>query len=328
MKKKFTIYNGTLRDNTYPQNFNTLLGDLHEDLSLSDLFGSFENYLSRENVAGIAVCLYEQPLILSSPSDFPMPDEAILSYYCDLIEGKKLTDVSLRFDPAGKILPDDFFEDDSGTFELSPIAFDNKHFGYFVCRIMNDSSLSKSVMMDLFSTIIVHAVLDSKKTVVGVDARQNKDALTNIFNRQGFMDAGQDTINLALKMSMSGIVAFADMDNLRQINDTYGHDMGDKAIQTLAEVFQIVFRKNDVFGRMGEDEFAAVLPGLDPMNFPMLQAKLDEMCARVSEMKGLPFVVAMSLGAAEFDDDNYNLEELLRIADDRQYIEKKQKHGV
>lgn len=328
MNKKFTIYNGTLRDTSFPQNFNALLADLRENFSLSELFTNFEHYLNSDNVAGVAVCLYEQPLLLSSPDDFPMPNEAILSFYADLIDGKRVIDGKTKFDPAGKILPDYCFEDDRGDFELSPISFDNKHFGYFVSRIMDKSSISKSVMMDLFSSIIVRAVLNTNKVNLGINTRTNKDALTNIFNRQGFMDAGQDTINLALKMSMSGIVAFADMDNLRQINDNYGHDMGDKAIQTLAEVFQIVFRKNDVFGRLGEDEFAAVLPGLDPLNFPMLQAKLDEMCAKVSEMKRLPFVVQMSLGAAEFDDDNYNLEELLKIADDRQYIEKKQKHSI
>lgn len=307
---------------------NALLADSHETVSLPELFGNFKNYLSCDNVAGIAVCLYEQPLLLSSPEEFPMPEEVILSFYADLTEDRIEMDCDCRFDPIVNVLPDGYFDDSDdaeGRFILSPISYDNKHFGYFICKIMDDSDFSKSVMMDLFSNKIVLSILNNSKIAVSIDSRSNKDGLTNIFNRQGFMDAGQDTINLALKMSMSGIVAFADMDNLRQINDTYGHDMGDKAIQTLAEVFQIVFRKNDVFGRMGEDEFAAVLPGLDPMNFPMLQAKLDEMCATVSEMKQLPFVVSMSLGAAEFDDDNHDLEELIRIADDRQYIEKKQK---
>lgn len=328
MKNKFSIYNSTLKNNSMAANVNALLADSHDAVSLPELLRNFKNYLSCNNVAGIAVCLYEQPLLLSSPEEFPMPEEVILSYYADLTEDRIEMNCDCHFDPIINVLPDGYFDDSDdadGKFVLSPISYDNKHFGYFICKIMDDSDFSNSVMMDLFSTKLAHSILNNSKMAVGIDARSNKDSLTNIFNRQGFIDAGQDTINLALKMSMSGIVAFADMDNLRQINDTYGHDMGDKAIQTLAEVFQIVFRKNDVFGRMGEDEFAAVLPGLDPMNFPMLQTKIDEMCAKVSEMKRLPFVVSMSMGAVEFDDDNYNLEELLKIADDRQFLEKKQK---
>ena len=108
---------------------------------------------------------------------------------------------------------------------------------------------------------------------------------------------------------------FADLDGLKTINDQYGHDFGDKAIQAEAEVLRTTFRKMDVIGRLSGDEFGIIASGMDFGFVNRLREKIDAMNREITEKNNFPFQLSISLGAVQFSPKNKNLTELLMMAD-------------
>jgi len=81
------------------------------------------------------------------------------------------------------------------------------------------------------------------------------DELTGLYNRRGFISLTRSSLELAQRMGKSGLLFFIDMDGLKVINDSYGHEEGDIAIKEIANILRSAFRKSDIVARLGGDEF-------------------------------------------------------------------------
>ena len=131
----------------------------------------------------------------------------------------------------------------------------------------------------------------------------------------------------AASIGKTGLVVFCDMDGLKKINDTYGHEIGDKAIQAEAKALKASFRTSDVVGRLSGDEFAIVAIGQTMENFDSIYAKILHNCKVTSSEFFLPCEISVSVGAIAFGPDDKNLQILLSKADVEQYKEKRRKHA-
>ena len=153
------------------------------------------------------------------------------------------------------------------------------------------------------------------------------DELTKVLNRRGTYEYGQQLIDLNISMNKTGTVFFCDLDGLKKINDTWGHEIGDLAIKTEAEVLKATFRGSDLVGRLSGDEFCVVAPGYEVENVNELRKELIENNEKFSEDAGLPFTLSISIGGMEFSNLNSSIQELLHAADQQLYEEKHIKHG-
>ncbi len=88
----------------------------------------------------------------------------------------------------------------------------------------------------------------------------NKDFLTKLYNRRGFEEHCQEILELAKRDGSSISIAMFDIDHFKQVNDTYGHDEGDKVLKSVAEILVDVGRKSDIIGRYGGEEFILLMP--------------------------------------------------------------------
>lgn len=88
------------------------------------------------------------------------------------------------------------------------------------------------------------------------------DELTGLMNRRGLLQFGQEAIEKCINSKKDGLVLFGDIDGLKKINDTFGHDAGDRAIKAEAELLKSVFCHKEIVGRLGGDEFAVIAPGM------------------------------------------------------------------
>ena len=146
------------------------------------------------------------------------------------------------------------------------------------------------------------------------------DQLTGLLNRNAFETL---TINSLSKNPDSGILLIFDLDNFKTINDTLGHPEGDKVLQQFANCLRSNFRKNDIIGRLGGDEFIVFIDANLP--YEMLKSKLDFLLEQIR--KSLKYYydnynVSTSIGASYVDNRTYTYEELYKCADTALYIAK------
>lgn len=90
-----------------------------------------------------------------------------------------------------------------------------------------------------------------------------EDSLTGLNNRRAFMNAAETELKRGRREKNTVIVALLDLDHFKKINDTYGHDIGDKVLQHFSGILKLSFRAGDITGRIGGEEFAILLPRID-----------------------------------------------------------------
>jgi diguanylate cyclase (GGDEF)-like protein len=150
-----------------------------------------------------------------------------------------------------------------------------------------------------------------------------RDALTGLHNRRGFFAAAERVV-AGQATAQEIVVLYADLDGLKQINDTLGHGAGDQAIQDAAWVLRHAFRSADVVARLGGDEFAVIAMGAGAENVPVLLERIAAWQTRRNAEPGRSFAVSLSVGAAcAAATERGSIEELLAAADAAAYRDKR-----
>ncbi len=156
--------------------------------------------------------------------------------------------------------------------------------------------------------------------------RATRDALSGLFNRGHFMEQAALEIDRARRFAEPFSVVIIDIDHFKKINDTYGHEVGDKAIAVLAHTLAKDVRKIDICGRIGGEEFALALPRANKepaMEFAQrLRRRIAEQRLVISPGKEIGFTA--SLGVASLRSTTRDLAELLRNADAALYRAKRE----
>jgi diguanylate cyclase (GGDEF)-like protein len=148
------------------------------------------------------------------------------------------------------------------------------------------------------------------------------DELTGLYNRRGFLLLGSERMKLAHSMKKNVLLFFADLDNLKQINDQYGHQEGDQALLKTADAFRNTFRNSDITGRFGGDEFTALVLEDFGHTSDTISKRLQDNMAELSANNTqypLSLSVGMTRYAAEF---RSSLKKLLAQADQALYKQK------
>ncbi len=148
------------------------------------------------------------------------------------------------------------------------------------------------------------------------------DPLTGIKNRTYFEKVLQEKVDNYERLGLKYAVFFFDMDNLKQINDTFGHEAGDKAIGELAKAIKESLRSGDVVVRFGGDEFVVLALVKACSDALVIINRVEETLK--SKTADLPYKVSFSAGFSCFPDEGKNFKELLKLADKRMY---EVKHG-
>jgi diguanylate cyclase (GGDEF)-like protein len=148
------------------------------------------------------------------------------------------------------------------------------------------------------------------------------DSLTGLYVRRYFMVKLQEEIHRAERYGKRLSVIMADLDRFKKINDTYGHDAGDRALKTISQFLQKNIRDVDAIARYGGEEFVMLIPDADKEAAYCLAQRLREELGKV-KFEDLP-PITISLGIATFPSDSTDIEELIKKADAAMY-EAKQK---
>ncbi|HYW49938.1 MAG TPA: sensor domain-containing diguanylate cyclase [Gemmatimonadaceae bacterium] len=160
-------------------------------------------------------------------------------------------------------------------------------------------------------------------------AQSVRDQLTGLLNRRGFSDAARQQLAVAERTKAAFLVAALDLDGFKQINDTFGHDVGDEALTEMAVVLTETFRTSDIIARFGGDEFVVLLTNNDVAEADAVRARLLDALAAHNAEPGREFTLATSIGIAAWTPEvPKSLPVLLKEADDAMYAEKRMRKTI
>ncbi len=152
------------------------------------------------------------------------------------------------------------------------------------------------------------------------------DEFTGIYNRGGFLTFAEQHLKIINRMKKGMGLFFVDIDGLKLINDTLGHQEGDRAIIDTVNILKNTFRESDVIARMGGDEFAISTIGTYESDVKILTTRLQENVKSHNGKNARSYKLSISVGVMWCDHKNpRSVEELLLQADKLMYQQKEKK---
>lgn len=154
-----------------------------------------------------------------------------------------------------------------------------------------------------------------------------KDSLTDIYNRRGFFTLSEHQLIMAGRQKRTLLLLFADIDNLKEINDTYGHKEGDSALIETARILKETYRKSDIIARIGGDEFAVLFMVESENDTEAIKDRLQKKLETYNKKCG-KYMLSISFGISSFNPRSaHDIEHVLSQADELMYEQKKSKQS-
>ncbi len=175
---------------------------------------------------------------------------------------------------------------------------------------------------------IRHA-LERHQMYLEVHALSLTDGLTGLYNRRGFITLAEQQLKVARHSQRGLILVYADLDRLKYINDTFGHQVGDEALVRTAQILERTFRASDILGRIGGDEFAALAIRGSDEAVQAIPQRLQKIVAEYNAATPQSYRLSVSVGAMYFDPlHTLSIEHMMQKADEAMYRQKrlKQRH--
>jgi len=169
-------------------------------------------------------------------------------------------------------------------------------------------------------------ITDRKQMEEQILAISITDQLTGLHNRRGFLTLAEQHLKLSSRTKMGMLLFFADLDGMKRINDTLGHEEGDRALTDVAVILKETFRSSDIIARIGGDEFAILTIDTNGISSEIIMTRLQDHVDKHNNKRGRRYKISISMGTAYFDPDNpHSLDELMSHADKLMYDQKRSK---
>lgn len=212
------------------------------------------------------------------------------------------------------------------SFEYPAAAGGGKRWFRLSARAIADGSSVVGIVLTLTDiTPLRHTELQIKRLAV-------TDTMTGLLNRNACYSLLNRLMRRSRKYGLPLTVCYIDLDDLKNVNDTFGHREGDRVIKAAARLVKSVIREGDAVCRMGGDELLIVLPGCGAGDAEGLLGRVKALFGRLNDKKMLPSGIDFSYGLAEYDAAaGVDAGELVHTADKAMYSmksAKKNRHGL
>lgn len=160
----------------------------------------------------------------------------------------------------------------------------------------------------------VHTALRNERVL------SQTDFLTGLYNRRFIYECLHRTILMSQRSKEKAVFAYIDLDHFKSVNDTLGHQEGDKVLQSLAKTMQANLRRTDWIGRIGGDEFIILLTHTDLEHGKDVLSNLNKKI--LQEMQNNNWPITLSIGALEINDNHTSVDEVIGASDKLMYAVK------
>jgi len=175
-------------------------------------------------------------------------------------------------------------------------------------------------------TEIRHTEKRLKQTMMQLEELSNTDQMTGLANRRQLHNVSDYHFQLARRNQLQVFLMFIDMDNLKNINDQFGHETGDGAIVEMANLLKTTLRGADIIARVGGDEFVILFHCNIEDGGTMVISRVEQAIDRRNAKTKRPYHLSASFGLAHAKpNDTVSLSDLMSVADNAMYDQKMQK---
>lgn len=289
--------------------------------------------------------LFENPIEHQFNTEWNAPEKILLKAYQDGQKTISLPRTKQKMDTCNLFSHEFMPSYRRCTWVVHDIYSGEMQYGLFICDIKYEYfhlvelltyQLSAAIkiinlfqIQKVFQFELEESLEQIKKHNIKLDRISKVDDLTGILNRRGFFDQAESLLKGNYPKGKLIVVAYADLDYLKSINDKFGHDEGDFAIKAGAEILLEVFRGIGIIGRLGGDEFAAVAVVENGKMVEELRHRIKEKNAELNNNVEKPYQVHISVGICEFEyNESLQLKDMLNQADDLLYDAKKNRKSV
>lgn len=226
-----------------------------------------------------------------------------------------------------ELIPNHWEKTESGMYLFAPIHFREREVGYIVLSDCDYMLENQFVFESLNAFTESLEYLYGKIVLRRANNKLSKlyilDSLTGLYNRMAYTELVEPLYEECKKENRPVTIMFVDADHLKYINDTFGHDMGNIAIKSIADAIRTCCPPQAVAMRYGGDEFVVVLPGYDERKAQQLYEEFPETLAHIAEKYNVEFPIEASLGYIEVCNFDKTLNDYINEADERMYAHKK-----
>ncbi len=233
------------------------------------------------------------------------------------------------------LLPDYLYEASNCAYIYIPLFFEQKEFGYLALAYENNQIgyHFRLVQWQININQMLQSICEAKRTGLMLNRLEDiymKDSLTGLLNKHGYSHYEEKLLNRA-RLEQLPVTAFlVDMDGLKSINDTYGHNEGDFAIQVLGHSLESAADERDLCARFSGDEFYLLSAGRSEEEAENLIETIQSYLENYNKLSSKPYRIFCSCGFAQASPDvsltSEYIQELFDEADKKMYEEKKQHH--
>jgi diguanylate cyclase (GGDEF)-like protein/PAS domain S-box-containing protein len=190
---------------------------------------------------------------------------------------------------------------------------------------------SSSAMVDEAGGIvgivcIIKDITERKQLEEKLEKIARIDSLTGCYNRRYGLELLDRQIKLSHRSKSPLLLAFLDVDRFKAINDAFGHGEGDQVLKEVVNLFKSTLREVDIICRMGGDEFLLIFPDNSLKYASQTKERLNKNLIELNQTLKKSYKIELSMGLSEYDPDKpLSMDELIRIADQKMYEEKRRK---
>jgi len=166
----------------------------------------------------------------------------------------------------------------------------------------------------------IEALQEVQKQKKDLEYLANHDVLTGLPNRLLFQDRLEESLKRAKRKDSLFGLFFIDLDHFKEINDSFGHDVGDDVLKAVTKLFKEKLREEDTLARLGGDEFAVIIENLKSVeDASILAEKIVAIFKEPIVLDDYPFYLSCSIGISLFPEDDDDISNLLKYADAAMY---------
>lgn len=285
-----------------------------------DMFAVIDKYIHTFGFDQFHICLFEEAMFIDDNQEFTYPEHLDLKF--SYSKGA-FNDLS-RF-RTEEMVPFSIRDDDEPvSYVMYPLNFQDSYFGYIICDLhATESPFLDIVKRELANTLErLYIKSELERYNQYLSELSIRDSLTELYNRRGIMGYF-DTLSKECPGGKGIGILLGDINNLKEINDTYGHNEGDIAIIAMARILKEVIQGE--VGRIGGDEFLCVVDTC--VSTEELERMMDQVASKIdayNEEVGKPYLLSISLGIDIWEQEKINsIDEVIQVADEMLYDQKR-----